>query len=144
MTDVVVISGDLLKVTIPPPAVIPRLEAPVPLAGSSKTMIIGGAPVCLRGDELPVVLRVPLEYTAPPFVIPGMGMLTVEILPQNFTQQTTNQGKPLLIRGGQFPALFTVETPATQPTPAGPIPDPQLEKAGTAQFICPDAMVIAG
>jgi hypothetical protein len=144
MADVVVITGDQLRVSIPPPAVIPQLQVPIPLSGSSKSMTIEGMPVCLRGDELPVQLRVPLQYTAPPFIIPGMGTLTLTVLPENFTQLTTNQGKPLLIRGGEFPALFTVEQPATQPTPEGPIPDPQLEKPGTAQFICPSATVIAG
>ena len=144
MADVVVITGDQLKVSIAPPTLIPQLQVSVPLTGSSASMRVEGAPVCLRGDELPIALRVPLEYTAPPFTIPGIGMLTLSILPQNFTQLTTNQGKPLLIRGGTFPALFTVQTPAMQPTPAGPIPDPQVQKQGTAQFICSNTTVIAG
>ena len=144
MADFVIRTGDLLQVTVPEPAVVPALEAPVPLTGSSTDVTVGGLPVCLQGDELPVALREPLVYTAPPFTVPGTGTLMLTLLPENLTRQTTNGGKPLLIGGGTFPAVFTVETPATQPTPAGPVPDPELEKPGTARFITGNASVTAG
>src|ERR1700727_944791 len=62
--------GHTLKATLPPPAVVPALAAPVPLTGSSTTVIVNDMPACLAGDELPMVLRVPLPYTAPPFTNP--------------------------------------------------------------------------
>jgi hypothetical protein len=70
-------------------------------------------------------------------------MLTVTLLPTNMTQQTTND-KQILIKGGQFSAMFTVEEPAMQPTPAGPVPDPVVEKPGTAEFITTNETVKAG
>lgn len=136
-------TNDMIKVTIPPPAIVPILEAPVPLIGSSTSVTAVDMTICLLGDELPPVLREPLVYTAPPFVTPGTGMLTVTLLPTNMTQQTTNDNK-ILIKGGQFTAMFTVEEPAMQPTPAGPVPDPVIEKPGTAEFITTNATVKAG
>lgn len=133
----------MIKVTIPPPAIVPILEAPVPLIGTSTSVTVISMPACLLGDELPPVLREPLVYTAPPFVTPGTGTLTVTLLPTNMTQQTTNE-KKILIKGGQFSAMFTVEEPAMQPTPGGPVPDPVVEKPGTAEFITTNETVKAG
>jgi hypothetical protein len=144
MTGFVIRTGDLLEVTLAGPAVVPALLAPLPLTGSSTDVTVGGMPLCLQGDELPMTLREPLPYTEPPFVVPGTGTLTLSLLPDNLTQQTTNGGKPVLLGGGPFPALFTVETPATQPTPAGPVPDPEVAKAGTARLITTNASVAAG
>lgn len=132
--DFIVKTGDLVKVTISPPVVVPLLNAPVPLTGSSENLVIMGAPACLAGDELPLALRGPLPYTAPPFTNPGTGKLTLTLLPGNQTMRTKN-GKAILIRGQAFLALFTVEIPATQSTVAGPVPDPVAAKGGTAQFI---------
>lgn len=144
MGDYVIRTGDMLRVTIPAPAVIPMLEAPVPLSGSSTNVTVNEMPLCLQGDELPMELREPLPYTAPPFTVPGTGTLTLTLLPTNTTRQARNGGKPILIKGGAFEAMFTVETPATQTTPAGPVPDPELEKPGTAQFVTTNKMVKAG
>jgi hypothetical protein len=44
-------------------------------------------------------------------------------------------GKPALLKGATFQAMFNVTVPAMQPTPVGPIPDPVLVKPGIAQFI---------
>jgi hypothetical protein len=57
--DFVLRTGDLVKVTIPPPAVIPALEGPVPLEGSAETLTVCEMTVCLQGDELPEILRQP-------------------------------------------------------------------------------------
>jgi Contractile injection system spike tip protein len=133
----------MVKVTIPPPAVVPMLEAPVPLTGSSTNLTVAGTPACLLGDELPIELREPLPYTAPPFTNPGTGKLTLTLLPSNQTLISKN-GKVILIKGEQFTALFTVEVPATQTTPAGPVPDPDLAKTGTAQFITTNETVKSG
>lgn len=144
MGDFLIKTADLLRVTIPPPALIPALEAPAPLTGSSTNVMVGGAPVCLQGDELPMELRGPLSYTAPPFTVPGTGTLTLTLLSSNMTRKARNGGKAMLIKGEPFEALFTVDTPATQPSPTGPIPDPDLEKPGTAQFITTNATMTAG
>lgn len=133
----------MIQITIPAPTLVPQIQAPVPLTGSSTNVTVVGTPACLQGDELPPVLRVPLVYTAPPFVTPGMGTLTITLMPNNLTMQTSNGGKPLLLKGGTFQAMFTVQTPAMQPTPGGPVPDPVAEKPGTAQFITTNQIVKA-
>jgi hypothetical protein len=143
VADFVLRTGDLIAVTIAAPALVPQLQAPVPLTGSSRDVQINNMAVCLLGDELPRALATPLAYTAPPFVTPGTGKLTVTLLPGNVTRQTIN-GKPLLLKGGRFPVVFTVQTPATQPTPTGPVPDAVLVKQGTAQFITTNSTVLAG
>jgi hypothetical protein len=142
MADIVIRTGDMVQITIPPPTIVPAIQAPVPLVGSSTNVTVVGTLVCLEGDELPPVLRVPLPYTAPPFVTPGMGTLTLTLMPNNKTRTTTN-GKPLLLKGGTFQAKFSVSAPAMQPTPTGPVPDPVSVKPGTAQFISTNQIVKA-
>ncbi len=141
--DYIIVSGDMIRVTMPPPTIVPQLMAPVPLVGSSPKVTVGGMPVCLEGDELPAALRGPLPYTSPPFVTPGTGTLDISLLPANKTVQTEN-GKKILIKGTAFTARFTVQTPAQQPSPAGPVPDPLPVKSGTAQFITGNVRVKAG
>jgi hypothetical protein len=141
--DFVIKTGDLIKILVPPPAVIPQLQAPLPLKGSSTSVSVNNMFVCLLGDELPDVLKGLLPYTAPPFSTPGTGKLTITLLPGNLTRQATN-GKALLLKGQQFPVSFTVQTPATQVTPTGPVPDPVMVKQGTGQFITTNTTVMAG
>ena len=143
MGDIVIKTGDMIQITIPPPALIPAIVAPVPLMGTGATVLVANQPVCLQGDELPPSLLLPLMYTAPPFVTPGMGTLTLTLTPANLTQHTVN-GKPILIKGATFIAQFQVTAPAMQPTPVGPIPDPLMVKPGTAQFIPSTFTVMAG
>ena len=64
--DYVIATGDMIQITIPPPAMVPQLMAPVPLTGSSTNVMINNMPACLQGDELPMMLRSPLMYTSPP------------------------------------------------------------------------------
>lgn len=143
MSDFVLHSGDLLRVTIAPPAMIPPLQAPIALTGSSRNLMINGLPACLLGDELPMQVQQPMPYTAAPFTTPGTGTLRLTLLPANLSLRTRN-GKPLLLKGSMFTALFTVATPATQPTPSGPISDPVAVKPGTAEFITSNATVKVG
>jgi Contractile injection system spike tip protein len=140
MGDFIIRTGDLLKVTIPL-AVVPPLQVPVPLVGSGTNVLVQARPVCLPGDELPAALAGPLPYTAPPFITPGIGTLT--LLAPNVTTQTSSGGRPILIKGQPFGAQFTVEEPATLDTPDGPLPDPVGVKPGTAEFITTNATVTA-
>ena len=135
-------TGDQIKITIPPPAIVPMLQAPVPLLGSSQNVLEESKPICLLGDELPMAIKSPMPYTAPPFVTPGMGSLQIILLPTNLTKLTMN-GKPIILKGATFQAIFNVSAPAMQPTPAGPVPDPLLVKPGTAMFITTTVMTQA-
>lgn len=141
--DFIIVTGDMIQVTIPPPAIVPMLMAPVPLTGTSQKVTIGGKPICLEGDELPPSLKSPMPYTAPPYVTPGTGTLQITLLPNNKTMQTEN-GKKILIKGATFTVKFNVQTPAQMPTPGGPVPDPLMVKPGTAQFITTNVQVKAG
>ena len=141
--DYIIVSGDMIQVTMPPPTIVPQLMAPVPLVGSSQKVTVAGMPVCLEGDELPAALKAPMPYTAPPFVTPGTGTLEITLLPTNKTAQTAN-GKKILVKGATFTVKFKVQTPAQQPTPAGPVPDPVAVKPGTAQFITTNVRTKAG
>lgn len=142
MGDFIIKSGDQIQITVPPPAVVPQLMAPVPLTGSSTSVQIGGQPACLEGDELPPAIQGPLMYTSPPFVTPGMGTIQIVLAPTNLTT-TTQNGKPMLLKGATFQAIFNVVSPAMQPTPVGPVPDPLMVKPGTAQFITTNMTVQA-
>ena len=141
--DFIVKSGDMIQITIPPPAVVPQLMAPVPLVGTSSKVMINNQPACLQGDELPPAIKGPLVYTAPPYVTPGTGSVTIVLMPNNLTMQTSNE-KPLLVKGVTFQAVFNVQSPAMMPTPAGPQPDPLIIKPGTAQFITSNMTIQAG
>jgi Contractile injection system spike tip protein len=135
MADFVIKTGDMLQITVPPPALVPPLMAPVPLIGTGATVLVNHQPICLEGDELPPVLRFPLPYTAPPFVTPGLGTLSVSLSPANKSLRTSVSGRSALLKGATFMATFTVTVPAMQPTPVGPVPDPVATKPCTAQFI---------
>jgi hypothetical protein len=132
--DFVIKTNDMIQITITPPAVVPMLMAPVPLIGTGTTVMIGNVPICLMGDELPPSLKAPMPYTSPPFVTPGMGTLTIILAPNNLSKKTVN-GKAMILKGATFQASFAVSSPAMQPTPAGPVPDPVMTKPGTCQFI---------
>jgi Contractile injection system spike tip protein len=140
--DFIIKTNDMIKITVPPPTIVPMLQAPVPLLGTSTNVTVGTAPICLQGDELPPALRAPMPYTAPPFVTPGVGTLTIILAPDNLSKKTVN-GKPIILKGATFQVSFAVSAPAMQPTPAGPVPDPVLTKPGTATFITTNMTVQA-
>jgi hypothetical protein len=141
--DFIIKTGDMIRITIFPPAIVPPLMSPIPLIGSSTNLTVSNMPVCLEGDELPPMLMAPLPYTAPPFVTPGTGTVSVTLTPMNKTLLTKN-GKAILIKGTPFMAEFQVMAPAMQPTPAGPLPDPVAKKPGMAEFVTTNVTVKAG
>jgi hypothetical protein len=137
-------SNDMIQFTCAP-AIVPMLAAPIPLIGTGTTVMIGGQPACLMGDELPPSIAGPMPYTQPPFITPGMGkILKIMLTPQNLTKQT-QQGKQMLLKGAQFTATFQVSAPAMQPNPppAPPTPDPQMMKTFQCQFITTNVNVQA-
>lgn len=142
--DFIIKTGDYIRITILPPAIVPTLIPPIPMIGTSKDMMLNKMPVCLEGDELPPTIRTPMPYTAPPFVTPGTGMVSVTLTPLNKTLKTKNGGKAILIKGTPFIAEFQVMAPAMQPMVPSPIPDPVVKKPGTAEFITTNVTVKAG
>jgi len=143
MGDFLIRSNDMIQITVPPPAIVPQLTAPIPLIGTGTTVMVGGQPVCLQGDECPPTIKGPLTYTAPPFVTPGTGTIQIMLLPTNLTMKTV-QGKAMILKGATFTAQFNVQSPAMQPTPGGPVPDPLMVKPCTCQFITTNMQTQAG
>jgi hypothetical protein len=143
VADFIIKTGDMIRITIFPPAIVPLLLSPMPLIGTSTNLMVSNMPVCLEGDELPISLRIPLPYTAPPFVTPGMGLVSVTLTPMNKSLQSKNK-KAILIKGTPFIAEFQVTVPAMQPMVPSPIPDPVLKKPGIAEFITTNVTVKAG
>jgi hypothetical protein len=141
MGDFVIKTGDQIMFQVMPPLVIPPIMAPVPLVGTGMTVLIGGQPVCLLGDEYapPVKAVLPYVYAA---YVGGMGKLTIIVKPANLTKKTV-QGKAMLLKGSSFDCIFNVTVPAQMPTPAGPQPDAQVVKKFNAQFITTNTNVQA-
>jgi hypothetical protein len=141
--DFIIKTGDMIRITIFPPAIVPILMSPLPLIGTSANVKAIMMPICLEGDELPPMLKSPQPYTAPPYVTPGMGTVSLTLTPMNKTLLTKN-GRAILIKGTPFTANFQVMAPAMMPTPAGPVPDPVAVKPGIAEFIITNLTVKAG
>ena len=141
--DFIIKTGDMIQITIPPPTIVPQLLAPVPMVGSAVTVLTSGMATCVLGDELPPTIQGPLAYTSPPYVTPGTGTLKIIVLPPtNLTVPTNTGGKPIIIKGTTFEAIFTVSSPAVNPVLGDP--DPVAVKAGTAQFITSNTLTKAG
>ncbi|MFO0606527.1 MAG: hypothetical protein U0324_25365 [Polyangiales bacterium] len=138
----IVTHGDMIQVSILPPTLVPPLSAPVPLVATGFAMVDGKA-VCVEGDELPPSLKAPLPYTSPPFVVPGMGRLSVTLQRDNKSAAAADDGKAMLLVGQTFQAKFEVQVPAQQPTPGGPVPDPTPSYSGTARFVSTDVVAEA-
>ena len=136
MPGLILKTGDLAKLTPLGPHIAPLLVAPMPLKGSSSTAGISGLPICLQGDEIPPPWMVPLPYTSPPYVVPGVGTLSFD-LPTNFYTKTSLwDNKPALILGTPFPVKFQVSVPAIMPAPpAPPAPDPQTSKQYLLEYL---------
>ena len=109
---------------------------PGDLKGSGPATI-QGKKICVDGDEKKV--SVPgCTYMTPQYCIPGVGTLQIAALAGNQkATKTKTGGKPVLLKGGNFTARFTVQTPAQQPPPGpgSPIPDSTPQYSGNGMFI---------
>lgn len=96
---------------------------------------LNGSKLCVAGDEASVSVK-GCVYLAPPFVIPGSGCLEIDCLGADQQATTTRTGgMPPLLLGQSFTARFRVESPAQQPTAAGPVPDPTPSYPGSGRFL---------
>jgi hypothetical protein len=94
-----------------------------------------GRKLCVAGDEASVSVK-GCVYLAPPFVIPGSGCLEIASLGGDQQASSTKTGgKPPLLVGKTFTARFRVDSPAQQPTAAGPVADATPTYAGTGSFL---------
>lgn len=142
MEDFVILDGDAVQfipafgqaiVTVRP-AIMAATRFPPSTPGYFN---VNGRQPCVAGDEQRV--SVPgCAYIAPPFVVPGVGTLKIQQLgPMHLTQRARLAGRPLLLKGMQFTALFEVQVPAKNPAipTSGPLPDPTMLYQGCGTFI---------
>lgn len=114
------------------PAVV--VVQPGKLQGSGPATI-GGKKICVDGDESKVAVA-GCTYITPQYSIPGTGTLKISALAANQkAKKTQTGGKIVLLKGGNFTAKFEVQSPAQQPTPAGPVPDATPQYSGNGMFI---------
>jgi hypothetical protein len=107
------------------------------ITGSGRAQL-DGITACVLGDEASVVVQ-NVAYVSPPFVTPSVGTLTIASLnPDQIAMHTTIDGKPAILLGSQFNALFTVSAPAMQPS-TPPVPDPVPVYPGSGQFVTTNA-----
>lgn len=133
MADFVLVEGDQ-AMFIPAFGAAMVVVQPGELKGSGPATI-GGKKVCVEGDEADV--SVPgVTYFTPQYSIPGTGTLSIDALAgdQKATKAKTGD-KAMLLKGGQFTAKFEVQSPAQQPTSAGPVPDGTPSYSGNGMFV---------
>jgi hypothetical protein len=139
MSDFVIVTGDTVMVTFAA-ITIAAAASPQPLTGTSKDLSVGGLPVCVEGDELPMSLKVPLSYVTPQFPISGTGSLKLfPVKGMNTTTVLTDGGKALLLKGAVFQAVFTITSPASSPKG----PDSTDPRTGTASFTTANSVLTA-
>jgi len=127
--DFIITTGHMLQITMNPPETYPTLIAPLPLIGTSSSLMVCKMPACLEGDETPAMLLAPQPYISPTFyTTPGMG---------------TKNGSAILIKGQTFPIEFSVTVPAIYVNEVSgvPTPDSVMKKMGTGQFISTNMQV---
>ncbi|HEU4456232.1 MAG TPA: hypothetical protein VFR81_24415 [Longimicrobium sp.] len=133
MSDFILTTGDMAVFM---PTFGNAVVVPVPgtLSGTGRANV-GKKPVCVDGDEKMVMVP-GVTYVAPPFVIPGVGMLSIASLGgDQKAKKTKAGGKAVLLKGSTFTAKFQVTVPAQQPTPGGPVPDATPQYSGNGQFV---------
>ncbi|MCG8338569.1 MAG: hypothetical protein MJE63_29025 [Proteobacteria bacterium] len=132
MSDIILIDGDIVNF-LPPfgKAIVVPIPGQMKAGGKAS---VQGKNVCIDGDEKNV--SVPgCMYTAPPYTIPGTGTLKIDSLAgDQKAKKMKDGGKPVLLKGKQFNAVFEVMSPATMPPPAG-TPDSTPKYNGKGMFV---------
>jgi hypothetical protein len=141
MLDSILIDGDLALFIPVFGAAIVAVQ-PGKLAGSGKGTI-KGKNICVEGDEKNLKVS-GCSYFTPQYCIPGVGTLEIAALAGNQKAvKTKTGGKPVLLKGCNFTAKFSVQTPAQQPPPGpGPlIPDATPQYMGNGNFMATNIMI---
>lgn len=132
MSDFILIDGD--KANFNPTFGIATVVVRPGDLKASGASTLNGKKVCIDGDEKSVSV-LSCVYTAGGYTIPGTGTLKILALGGDQKAQKTNSvGKPVLLKGSIFTAIFEVQNPAKQPPPAS-TPDATPQYSGTGTFI---------
>ncbi len=139
MADFVLITGDMVmfKPSFGQAIVVVQ---PGTLSGTGKDKV-GGKLVCVEGDESNVMVP-GCAYQAPPYVIPGVGTLSIDSLATDqAAKKTKSGGKAVLLKGSDFNAKFEVMVPAQQIVAGAPVPDATPQYTGTGSFVTTNTRV---
>lgn len=133
MADYILIDGDKAMFT-PSFGAATVVVQPGTLTASGPATI-NGKKVCVSGDEKSVSVK-GCTYMTSSHTIPGTGTLEIASLAGDQTATKTRSGDTkVLLVGSSFTASFSVQSPAQQPTSAGPVPDPAPKYSGTGSFV---------
>lgn len=103
------------------------------IKGSAKALL-NGQKVCIEGDEKSVEVPGCL-YIKPPHSIPGVGTIKIKSLKNDQKSKIlVVDGKPVLLKGTLFTAVFSIEVKALTPPPSS-TPDSATEYEGQGQFL---------
>jgi hypothetical protein len=141
MPDSILINGDK-AVFLPNFGAALVSVQPGTLTGSGPATI-KGKNVCVDGDEKNLKVTGCAYYT-PQYSIPGIGTLEIANLASNQkASKPKTGGKPVLLKGGNFTAQFSVQTPAQQPPqgPGSPIPDTTPQYSGQGKFVTANLLI---
>lgn len=141
MKDIILVDGDIVMFDPLFGINVVTVMGPVKITATGLPKI-GGKGVCLMGDHLAVSAN--CTYMNPAFSIPGTGKLTiVSLLPPQILPLINSSGKPIMVKGQKFMALFTMQSPAKMPGPP-PVPDAVAAVPGTGMFIPSQFQVMGG
>jgi Contractile injection system spike tip protein len=141
MLDSILLEGDK-AVFLPNFGAAVVVVRPGDLTGSGPATIKGKM-ICVDGDEKQVQVS-GCTYMTPQYSIPGVGTLEIAALADNQkATKTKTGGKPVLLKGSNFTAKFSVQTPAQQPPPGpgSPIPDATSQYSGNGMFVTTNVLI---
>lgn len=139
MSNIVVIDGDTLKFeTLFGPNTVTPIE-PCVIHGSGNATVMGKK-ICVLGDETKVSISA--LYTKSAYQTPGNGDITITALSIDQQVEFAHSPTSVIVVGSKFIALFTPNSPASDPT-LGPDPSP-TPTSGSGQFINSQSFVTAG
>ncbi|KVQ00510.1 hypothetical protein WJ95_28420 [Burkholderia ubonensis] len=146
MMSLVVVDGDKL-VFEPKFGVRTVTLVDPPMIRGTGLATIGGAKVCIKGDEAKVQLKA--TYLTEIYTVAGTGIVTIKALDNSQVASECTSPTALITKGQQkFTASFAFVEPAqTPPFPAGPLvpePDKAPPSDGKGEFITSQNWVRAG
>ncbi len=133
MSDFIIQTGDTVQFQPNFGAAIVTV-APGVMTGTGARCLVTKKPICVFGDEKAVMVP-GCPYMAGPYSVPGVGMLKILALaPNQQAMRTKSTGKPVILKGQMFDAVFQVMAPAMMP-PTASTPDPVPMYMGKGMFI---------
>ncbi|QTA89075.1 hypothetical protein [Desulfonema magnum] len=124
MSDFIIQTGDQV-IFLPNFGAAVVTVMPGVITGTGARCLVTKKLVCVVGDEKMVMVP-GCPYVAGPYSISGVGMLKIMALaPNQQAIRTKSAGKPVILKGQMFDAVFQVMTPAQMPPPVSttdPVP----------------------